>query len=71
MIAKCKIFLADAQLLKTLTVSYIFPEHINHIRQVAGVDHIGLGGDYNGVSKYVFKIFVQMQAISRYNFDSS
>ena len=24
--------------------------HINHIRAVAGVDHIGIGGDYNGVS---------------------
>lgn len=23
-------------------------DHINHIRDVAGVDHIGLGGDYNG-----------------------
>merc|ERR1719347_1838670 len=23
--------------------------HINHIRQVAGVDHVGIGGDYDGV----------------------
>jgi len=23
--------------------------HINHIRQVAGVDHVGIGGDYNGI----------------------
>ena len=30
-----------------------FVEHINHIRKVAGVDHIGIGGDFNGVSKYV------------------
>ena len=25
-------------------------KHINHIRKVAGVDHVGIGGDYNGVS---------------------
>merc|ERR1719507_2404272 len=24
-------------------------KHINHIRKVAGVDYIGIGGDYNGV----------------------
>lgn len=24
-------------------------DHINHIRRVAGVDHVGIGGDYNGV----------------------
>ncbi len=23
--------------------------HINHIRVVAGVDHVGIGGDYNGI----------------------
>ena len=28
------------------------PEHINHIRKVAGVDCVGLGSDYNGVSEY-------------------
>ena len=26
-------------------------EHINHIRKVVGVDHIGIGADFNGVSK--------------------
>jgi len=26
-------------------------DHINHIREVAGVDHIGIGADFNGVSK--------------------
>lgn len=25
-------------------------KHINHIRDVAGVDHVGIGGDYDGVS---------------------
>jgi len=24
-------------------------KHINHIRKVAGVDHVGIGGDYNGI----------------------
>ena len=24
-------------------------KHINHIRRVAGVDHVGIGGDYNGI----------------------
>ena len=24
-------------------------KHINHIRRVSGVDHVGIGGDYNGV----------------------
>jgi len=26
-------------------------KHINHIRAVAGVDHVGIGGDYNGIDK--------------------
>uniref|UniRef100_A0A182TYB4 Dipeptidase n=1 Tax=Anopheles melas TaxID=34690 RepID=A0A182TYB4_9DIPT len=25
-------------------------KHLNHIRSITGVDHIGLGGDYNGVA---------------------
>ena len=25
--------------------------HVNHIRTVAGVDHVGIGGDYNGVGR--------------------
>ena len=24
-------------------------DHIDHIRDVAGIDHIGIGGDYDGV----------------------
>jgi membrane dipeptidase len=24
--------------------------HVEHIRQVAGVDHVGLGGDFDGVA---------------------
>jgi len=26
-------------------------QHINHIKEVAGVDHVGIGGDYDGVRK--------------------
>ncbi|KAB7501520.1 Dipeptidase 1 [Armadillidium nasatum] len=26
-------------------------DHINHIRNVTGVDHVGLGSDFNGISK--------------------
>jgi membrane dipeptidase len=29
----------------------IFAAHVNHIRKIAGVDHIGLGGDYNGITQ--------------------
>ena len=29
----------------------IILEHVNHIRDLIGVDHIGIGGDYNGVSE--------------------
>ena len=25
-------------------------DHIDHIRQVAGIDHVGIGGDYDGIS---------------------
>ena len=25
-------------------------DHIDHIRNVAGIDHVGIGGDYDGIS---------------------
>ena len=28
-------------------------EHIYHIRNLIGVDHIGVGGDFDGINKYV------------------
>lgn len=28
---------------------YDVMRHINHIREVAGADHVGIGGDYDGV----------------------
>ena len=27
-------------------------DHIEHVRQVAGIDHVGLGGDYDGTDTY-------------------
>ena len=28
-------------------------DHIDHIRKVAGVDHIGIGGDFDGITEVV------------------
>jgi membrane dipeptidase len=28
-------------------------DHIDHIRQVAGIDHVGLGGDFDGIESVV------------------
>jgi membrane dipeptidase len=25
--------------------------HVEHVREVAGIDHVGLGGDYDGVDR--------------------
>ena len=32
-------------------------DHMNHIRNVAGVDHIGIGSDFNGVKRCVCHLF--------------
>ena len=29
---------------------FIFTDHINHVRKVAGVDHVGIGADFCGVN---------------------
>ena len=26
-----------------------FPDHIDHLRAVAGVDHVGIGSDFDGI----------------------
>jgi len=41
-------FIIDNCMDRNATVADVV-KHINHIRRVAGVDHVGLGGDYNGV----------------------
>lgn len=28
-------------------------EHIYHIKNLIGVDHVGVGGDFDGINKYV------------------
>ena len=36
----------------TATLSQV-ADHIDHIRKVAGIDHIGLGGDFDGISSVI------------------
>jgi membrane dipeptidase len=33
----------------TATVAQV-ADHIDHVREVAGIDHVGVGGDYDGVT---------------------
>ena len=49
----CQVF-CSFSLLRPFSLT--FADHINHIREVAGVDHIGIGADFNGVTKYVHTI---------------
>ncbi len=37
-------------------------DHIDHIRKVAGIDHIGLGGDFDGITQVV----VGLEDVSKY-----
>ena len=37
-------------------------DHIEHIRRVAGVDHVGIGGDFDGISETV----VGLEDVSKY-----
>jgi microsomal dipeptidase-like Zn-dependent dipeptidase len=36
-----------------LTHSFFHLAHINHIRNIAGIESLGLGGDFDGVTAYV------------------
>ena len=36
--------------------------HINHVRRVAGVDHIGLGSDYCGTTRYNAQVYLLKEA---------
>jgi len=31
-----------------------FSDHIDHIRSVSGIDHIGIGSDFDGIPKWVW-----------------
>ena len=37
-----------------LTPSLILPAHIEHIRNISGVDHVGIGADYEGGGRWAF-----------------
>jgi membrane dipeptidase len=37
-------------------------DHIEHIRQVAGVDHVGIGGDFDGITETI----VGLEDVSKY-----
>jgi membrane dipeptidase len=37
-------------------------DHIDHLRKVAGIDHIGIGGDFDGISEVV----VGLEDVSKY-----
>ena len=39
-------------IVRELLKSPIQVRHIEHIRSVAGVEHIGIGGDFNGVEEF-------------------
>lgn len=42
-------------LMRLLLINFLFlcfsPVHINHIRDVAGIDHVGIGAGYDGVNR--------------------
>jgi microsomal dipeptidase-like Zn-dependent dipeptidase len=38
-------------------LSFIYSAHINHIRNIAGIESIGIGGDYDGIVEYVLYCF--------------
>lgn len=42
-------FLSSIESIKYICI-LLFLDHINHIRNLIGVDHVGIGGDYDGVS---------------------
>jgi len=46
---------------KNATVADVV-KHINHIRRVAGVDHVGLGGDFNGIDS----LPIGLEDVSKY-----
>ena len=37
-------------------------DHIDHVRNVAGIDHVGIGGDYDGTSS----VPVGLEDVSKY-----
>lgn len=42
--------------------SILFLDHINHVRNLIGPDHVGIGGDYDGVTS----VPVGLEDVSKY-----
>jgi microsomal dipeptidase-like Zn-dependent dipeptidase len=40
-----------------------FAAHINHIRKTAGVNHVGIGSDYDGVDRSVLQVTVRQNSV--------
>lgn len=36
----------------------IISDHIDHIKNVAGIDHVGFGSDYDGVPRFDQSLFI-------------
>ncbi len=34
-----------------LRVVFMLPDHIEYVRDIIGVDYVGIGGDYDGTSR--------------------
>ena len=37
-----------------------YSDHIDHLKLVAGIDHVGIGSDFDGTEKYVSKFILSM-----------
>ena len=46
-----------------LLIKAIFVDHFDYVKNLIGVDYIGIGGDYDGVGSYVlFDFFFLIQS---------
>ena len=59
--ARARLFREAEATLPKATIADV-ADHIEHVRKVAGVDHVGLGGDYDGTDQ----LPVGLQDVSRY-----
>lgn len=39
-------------------------DHIDHIKKMSGIDHVGLGSDYDGVPRFA-RLWFSFQAVHR------
>ena len=45
-------------LFDNLLIKAIFVDHFDYVKNLIGVDYIGIGGDYDGVGSYVLFDFI-------------